>query len=58
MKKKSQLEILGFGGRTELPVHDFFERRGRPREWFVLMYQPIASVYFRSLATSSFLSII
>ena len=27
-------------------MHDLFQRRGRPRKWVVLMYQPIASVYF------------
>ena len=26
-------------------MHDLFQRRGRPREWVVFMYQPIASVY-------------
>ena len=47
--KISQLEILDFGGRIKI------QRCGPPREQIVLMYQPIASVYFRSLAASSFL---
>ena len=51
MIKISQLEILGFGSRI---ARDFFQRRGGRREWVVLMYQPIESVYFRSVAASSF----
>ena len=38
-------------------ARDLFQRRGRPRKWVVLMYQSLASVYFRSVAASSFLSI-
>ena len=38
-------------------ARDLFQRRGRPRKWVVLMYQPIASVYFQSVAASSFLFI-
>ena len=35
--------LLGFASRT---ARDLFRRRGRPREWVILMYRPIASVYF------------